>query len=108
MYLSFLVLTSMTVNLLLPLIQRLGQLVKLTGQFLPNRHINAPLSNPFHLATTRSVMTAVSSSVTTLPTPTLSRLGISKQNFTPTRVIRKFPGPAGCLPPLVSNYDDRE
>ena len=68
--------------------------------------IPTTITMPTLTSQTKSVTTTVSSSsATPLATPTLSRFGMSEQNVTPKRVIRKFPGPAGCLPPLVSNKE---
>ena len=86
-----------------PLIQKPFHSTTATNRF---NTIPTTITIPTLTSQTKRVTTTVSSSsATPLATPTLSRLGMSEQNVTPKRVIRKFPGPAGCLPPLVSNKE---
>ncbi|XP_019851238.1 PREDICTED: endochitinase A-like [Amphimedon queenslandica] len=86
-------------------------LLETTSQTTKTNSITRPLTTPspseiILTPTTASLPKRMTTpSVSRLNTPTVPRTGVQA---TPTRVVRKFPGPAGCLPPLdsVKRLDD--
>lgn len=78
-------------------------LLETTSQTTKTNSITRPLAtpSPSRIISTPIIASLPKRSASRLTTPIVPRTDVQA---TPTRVVRKFPGPAGCLPPLVSYY----